>query len=76
MLNKRADIGETITWIIATIVVVIILLLSFYASGLVAKYKKLSAPEGKIYIENQNQHELFSSNLFKSKTDMALKIKF
>ncbi|RLG10188.1 hypothetical protein DRN73_08455 [Candidatus Pacearchaeota archaeon] len=81
MLNKRADIGETITWVIATVVVVVILLLSLYASGLVAKYKKLSASEGKVDTGNSliilgkwSTMQIFSSDLFLNKTELALKI--
>jgi len=37
MLNNRGQISETMTWIIATIVIVVVLIISVYASILLAK---------------------------------------
>lgn len=38
--NKKAQIGETMTWVIATIIIIAILVFSIYASSLLAKTKK------------------------------------
>ena len=38
--NRKAQVGETITWVIATIVIVVILIISIYAASLLAQTKK------------------------------------
>jgi len=37
--NKKAQSGETMTWIVATLIIIAILLVSIYASSLLAKKK-------------------------------------
>ena len=39
--NKRAQIGETMTWIIATIVIIVILIISIYISSLLGEAKSI-----------------------------------
>jgi len=40
MLNsKKAQVGETVTWIVATIVLIAILLIFIFASSILAKSK-------------------------------------
>ena len=42
MLNsKKAQVGETVTWIVATIVLIAILLIFIFASSILAKSKSL-----------------------------------
>jgi len=40
MLNKKAQIGETMTWVIATIIIVIVLIFFIYASSFLAQKNK------------------------------------
>lgn len=40
-MNKKAQSGETITWIIATIIIIVILLISIYGASALAKSKKI-----------------------------------
>ena len=40
-VNKKAQIGETMTWIIATIVIVVILIVSIYVTSLLAQTRKV-----------------------------------
>lgn len=39
--NKKAQIGETMTWIVATIVIVVILIISIYISSLLGETKNI-----------------------------------
>lgn len=39
--NKNAQIGETMTWVVATIVIVVILVLSIYITSVLAVSKKV-----------------------------------
>ena len=48
MLNKKAQIGETLTWIIATLIIIGVLVLFIYSSSLLAKTKSLNIPELKM----------------------------
>lgn len=41
MLNKRAQVSEIMTWVIATIIILSILLLFVYASSLLAQKTKI-----------------------------------
>jgi len=38
--NKNAQIGETMTWVIATIIIIAVLIISIYASSLLANTRK------------------------------------
>jgi len=40
-INKKGQLGETITWVVATIIIIFVLITSIYASSLVAKSKKV-----------------------------------
>jgi len=39
--GKRAQVGETMTWILATIVLVVLLLTFIYATSILADFKKV-----------------------------------
>lgn len=41
MINKKAQVGESITWVVATIIVVVLLIIFIYASILLSKTKSL-----------------------------------
>lgn len=41
MLNKKAQAGETMTWIVATLVIVFILFLGIFAANILSKGNKL-----------------------------------
>lgn len=40
--NKRAQVGETLTWIVATIIIIFILLIFIYASVALGKAKAIN----------------------------------
>ncbi|MFH1503547.1 MAG: hypothetical protein ABIE36_02730 [Candidatus Diapherotrites archaeon] len=42
-LNKKAQVGETITWVVATIIIIFILLTSVYVSILLGKIKSIKS---------------------------------
>lgn len=46
--NKKAQIGETMTWVIATIIIVVIMSIFIYTSTLLAKTKSVNLPDIKI----------------------------
>ncbi len=39
--DKKAQIGETMTWVVATIVIIVILIISIYAASLLAQKNKI-----------------------------------
>lgn len=43
MINKKGQIGETITWAIATIVLIVILIIFIYASVALSKVKTIKS---------------------------------
>jgi hypothetical protein len=43
--NKRAQVGESITWVVATIVLIILLIVFIYASILLSKTKYIKFDE-------------------------------
>ncbi len=62
MLNsKKAQVGETVTWIIATIVLIVILLVFIFASSTLAKFKsfkvnlKANSEEDASWIDSKTQ---------------------
>ena len=38
--NKTAQVGETMTWVVATIIIIAVLIVSIYAASLLANTKK------------------------------------
>lgn len=61
--NKKAAIGETMTWIIATLIILVVLSIFIYGSHLLGKFKYVSS--GEIEVED-------GKDLLKTKTDVAL----
>jgi len=48
--NKRAEIGTTMTWVIATIIIVIMLLIFLLGASLLAKLKKTEVAGGNLFV--------------------------
>ena len=49
-LNKKAQVGETMTWIVATVVIIVILTITIYTSSALSKLKQVNydPPEEKV----------------------------
>jgi len=41
MLNKRAQVGEIVTWIVATLIIIVVLITFIYASSILAQKTKI-----------------------------------
>jgi len=50
--NRKAQIGETMTWVVATLIIIVILIISVYASFLLAQTRK------KIFVETEREDDL------------------
>jgi hypothetical protein len=63
MLNKKAQVGESLTWMIATVIIIVILIIFVYASSILAvknkgveiktKYSKIRVNEDWIKAKNE-----------------------
>jgi hypothetical protein len=42
MINKKGQVGESITWVVATIILIVVLIVFIYASIALAKAKSLT----------------------------------
>lgn len=51
--NKKAQVGETLTWFISTIIIIFILLVAVYAASILGKARSLS-DSGKIDDSEEN----------------------
>jgi len=65
--NKRAQVGETLTWIVATIIIIVVLLVFIYASIALGKTKsvhkiKISAEESSVDWINIKTNIAYSLN--------------
>ena len=60
--NKKAQVGDTITWVVATLVIVFVLLISIYASSLLSKTKDFSS--GDFDTEDLNYDSLAKKSMF------------
>ena len=40
--NKKAQIGETLTWVVATLIIIFVLIIFIYASVLMSKVKAIN----------------------------------
>ena len=61
--SKKAQVGETVTWIVATIVLIAILLIFIFASSILAKSKSL-----KVNLKANSEEDV---SWIDSKTKMA-----
>ncbi|HEB47021.1 MAG TPA: hypothetical protein ENI22_00960 [Candidatus Pacearchaeota archaeon] len=52
MRSKKAQIGETMTWVVATLIIIVILIISIYAAFLLAQTRK------KIFVETEREDDL------------------
>ncbi len=50
LTNKKAQIGETITWVIATVIIVVVLLLFIYAAIALGKLNSVDSSGVKIKV--------------------------
>lgn len=66
IINKKGQVGESITWIIATIVLIVVLLIFIYASLALSKTKAFKL--------NMDEEAGNSVDWIDSKTDMAYSI--
>lgn len=66
--NKKADVGKTLTWLIATIIIVIVLILFIYASSFLGSLNSLKVSVKKLGISDEPLRTNLSIN---TKTAMA-----
>jgi len=74
MLNKKAEIGETMTWVIATIIIIIVLLIFLYVSSSFGIIKSLTIKTSKIANSLLSDTELSAIEWINAKSEKALKI--
>lgn len=55
--NRRAQIGETLTWIVATLIIIILLTFFVYSSSLMGKAKKITLGDHFLFSENKFQEQ-------------------
>lgn len=48
MLNKKAQLGETMTWVVATIVIIVTLVVFVYVSSLLKNVRNINLPDLKM----------------------------
>ena len=65
MLNKKAQISETMVWIVATLIIIVILIVFIFISSSFAKVKNLTIKDLKLSSEGEDV------NLFETKTEIA-----
>jgi hypothetical protein len=64
-LDKKAQAAETLTWVVATIIIIFLLVSSIYVSSLLGKSKNLEVKKIESYSKN---------NWMENKTNFALGI--
>jgi len=66
MTNKKGQVGESITWVVATIILIVLLIIFIYASIVLSEFKSLKINTKKI--------STGSADWIDSKTQMAYSI--
>ena len=61
-LNKHAQVGETVTWIVATLIIIGILMIFIYVSVLISKVKVVSVSS--INVDSESTIDLLSQKTF------------
>jgi hypothetical protein len=64
--DKKAALGEAMTWVVATIIVFVVMSIFIYASQILATYKTLTITSGEVHIDVSSRLDV--------KTELALKI--
>ena len=54
MLNKKAQVSETMTWIVATLIIVVVLIIFIFISSSFAKAKNLTVKDLKLSSEGED----------------------
>jgi len=65
MLNKKAQISETMVWIVATLIIIVILIVFIFISSSFAKVKNLTIKDLKLSSEGED------IDLFETKTKIV-----
>ena len=65
--NKKAQISDTLTWVVATIIIVVILLIFIFVSSILAKAKDVSDDVGSKVVGGYEKQ----ANWIKTKTELA-----
>jgi biopolymer transport protein ExbD len=68
MLNKRAQVGETMTWVVATVIILVMLVIFIYASSI------LAAKTAKVSLEAKTAEVDDSANWIEEKNGLALNL--
>jgi hypothetical protein len=66
--NKKAQIGETMTWIVATIIIIVVLSIFIYTSDLLSKTKNLTLADSKISLDKDKDIIKIKSSFAYEKT--------
>lgn len=61
--NKKAEIGETITWLVATVIIIVVLIIFVYASNVLGTFQTITVSSGEVSVT-------YNSNL-QTKTNLA-----
>lgn len=67
MNNKKAQLGETLTWVVATLIIIVTLLLFIFLSSNLAKLKDIKDNPGFALLGGYDK----KSNLIADKTELA-----
>jgi len=67
MNNKKAQLGETLTWVVATLIIVVTLIFFIFLSSSLAKLKDIKGNPGFALLGGYDK----KSNLIVDKTELA-----
>lgn len=62
--NKKAQVGETVTWIVATIVIVVVLIFYIFGASMLGSTKSVGGVKDSIFSRSQS----FGDNIFLKKS--------
>jgi hypothetical protein len=62
---KKAQVADTVSWVIATIIIVVMLFLFILGSSLLSETKKITSYKGSIFSDKESN---FYSNIYLSKS--------
>lgn len=68
---KKAEVGETMTWMVATIIIVVVLIIFLYTSHLFGSLKSASIQARKFLQQIDFEKELEADNWIEVKTNIA-----
>ncbi len=72
--NKKAEIGESITWVVATIIILVVLIIFIYAANVLGGFQSFKVSSGERILDSDNHLKIKTEAAFREVSSNKEKI--